>query len=84
MSQIKKTNMFTAYLGNFVDFLEFGLFSALLPFISNEIFRDAPSNFKANLSYFILYVGFLGRPVGAYFLGKMGDKTGGNCNNKMA
>ncbi len=76
MSVIKNKSMFTAYLGNFVDFLEFGLFSALLPFISNEIFKGIDPSLKSNLSYFILYVGFLGRPIGGYFFGSIGDKIG--------
>jgi len=76
MTVTKNNNMFTAYLGNFVDFLEFGLFSALLPFISNEIFKGIDPSLKSNLSYLILYVGFLGRPIGGYFFGKIGDKIG--------
>ena len=64
------------YVGNFIEFLEFGLFSALLPFISHDFFSSLLPDKRALLSYFILYVGFLGRPIGGYFLGKIGDKKG--------
>jgi len=64
------------YVGNFIEFLEFGLFSALLPFISHDFFSSMAPDKRALLNYFILYVGFLGRPIGGYFLGKIGDKKG--------
>ena len=72
----KKRKALIAYIGNFVEFFEFGLFSALLPFISNELFSTLDTSLKTKLSYFILYVGFIGRPIGGYFFGKIGDRLG--------
>jgi MHS family proline/betaine transporter-like MFS transporter len=74
--QAKKRKTVIAYIGNFVEFFEFGLFSALLPFISNELFATLETTLKTKLSYFILYVGFIGRPIGGYFFGKIGDRFG--------
>jgi len=64
------------YIGNFIDFLEFGLFTALLPFISKDLLGHYQPNVKADLCYLAAFAGFLGRPVGAFILGKLGDIYG--------
>ena len=43
------------YIGNFIEFLEFGLFSALLPFISHDFFSSLAPGKRAIVSYLILY-----------------------------
>lgn len=62
------------YLGNFLDFLEFCLFVAFLPLISQQFFENHDPNTRVLISYALLAVGFLGRPIGAYALGKIGDR----------
>ncbi len=64
------------YIGNFIDFLEFGLFTALLPFLSKDLLSQYDPHFRAELGYLAVYIGFMGRPIGAFFLGKLGDLHG--------
>lgn len=64
------------YIGNFIDFLEFGLFTALLPFLSKDLLGQYDPHFRAELGYLAVYIGFMGRPIGAFFLGKLGDLYG--------
>lgn len=66
--------MKSVYVGNFLDFLEFSLFAALLPIISLSLFENYDPNTRVLVGYALLFVGFTGRPIGAYFLGKIGDK----------
>ena len=66
-------SMKNVYAGNFIDFLEFSLFSALLPFIVRDVMGESDPDSKIIFGYLILYLGFLTRPLGAYFLGKIGD-----------
>ena len=68
--------MTITYIGNFIDFLEFGLFTALLPFISKDLLTHYDPHIRAELCYLAVFAGFLGRPVGAFFLGKFGDVYG--------
>ncbi|RZI45931.1 MFS transporter [Candidatus Finniella inopinata] len=68
--------MAITYIGNFIDFLEFGLFTALLPFISKDLLGLYDPQVRAEFCYLAVFAGFLGRPVGAYFLGKFGDLYG--------
>jgi MHS family proline/betaine transporter-like MFS transporter len=67
------------YVGNFIDFLEFGLFTALLPFLSQDLLSHYDPHLRAELCYLAVFAGFLGRPVGAFFLGKLGDVYGSQC-----
>lgn len=67
------------YVGNFIDFLEFGLFTALLPFISQDLLSGYDPHLRVELCYLAVFAGFLGRPVGAFFLGKLGDIYGSQC-----
>lgn len=76
MQSKNKHDTTVAYLGNFIEFLEFGLFAAFLPFISQDLFGAFDPSLKAIIAYAILYSGFLGRPIGGYLFGKVGDKIG--------
>ena len=68
--------MTITYIGNFIDFLEFGLFTALLPFISKDLLGCYDPHIRAEFCYLAVFAGFLGRPVGAFVLGKFGDIYG--------
>lgn len=62
------------YFGTFLEFFEFMLFVSLFPVLS-QTFQDHFSNEQqATLSYFLFWVGFIARPLGAYILGPIGDQ----------
>lgn len=63
-------------IGNLLDFLEFSLFSSLLPLISKDILNIGNSSETATLAYLLFYFGFLGRPLGAILFGYIGDMFG--------
>lgn len=62
--------------GNLLDFLEFSLFSSLLPLITNDLIYNHNSSEKASLAYLLFFIGFLGRPLGAMIFGYLGDIFG--------
>lgn len=63
-------------MGNFLDFLEFSLFSSLLPLITKDLIGNHNSSQKATLAYLLFYIGFMGRPLGALIFGYFGDALG--------
>lgn len=63
-------------LGNFIDFLEFSIFSSLLPLIANDLVHGQTQHDKVSLAYLLFCIGFLGRPLGAFILGYLGDRLG--------
>lgn len=73
---MKQSQLAIVNVGNFVDFLEFSLFSSLMPLISRDVLGGTGSLESATLAYFLFFVGFMGRPVGAAALGHLGDKIG--------
>lgn len=62
--------------GNFLDFLEFSLFSSLLPLISRDLIEGNNATEKTSLAYLLFYIGFLGRPLGSLIFGFLGDYLG--------
>ena len=64
------------YIGNFIDFLEFGLFTALLPYLSQDLLGHYSPALRAEFCYLGGFAGFIGCPVGAFCLGKFGDIYG--------
>lgn len=73
---MSKNNLKMVYLGNFLDFLEFSLFSSLMPLMSKEILGNNGSIQTASLLYLLFFIGFVGRPFGAILFGYIGDKYG--------
>lgn len=73
---MKKNKLGIVYLGNFIDFLEFSIFSSLMPLIAKDILGGNESSQIPSLLYFLFFIGFLGRPFGAAVFGFLGDKIG--------
>ncbi|CAO5682628.1 MAG: Fosfomycin resistance protein AbaF [Holosporales bacterium] len=61
------------YFGTFLEFFEFVLFATLFPVFSNVFKNHFNVDQQATLQFFLLWVGFLSRPLGALFLAPMGD-----------
>lgn len=64
-----------AGLGNFVEFFDFALYGALTPIMAEEFFPRSGS-YSQTFALAILFVGFLARPLGAWFFGEIADYYG--------
>lgn len=65
-----------AALGNIVDHYDTALFSLLAPFIAPLFFANQTPIVALILTYAMLCLGILTRPIGALFFGKIGDTYG--------
>lgn len=62
------------YFGTFLEFFEFMLFVALFPVLSEIFSPYFSTEHLATLSYFLFWIGFVARPLGAFVLSPIGDK----------
>lgn len=73
---LKNKELITAYLGNTLEWFDFGLFIFMAPIIGTQFF---PQNLVMNSTFNALIVftlGFLCRPLGGIFFGYFGDTRG--------
>ena len=77
MLPTKNLNMiFATLLGNIFEFYDFIIFGFMLKYIQNIFLPDYLTTSKYILSFLLFSIGYLGRPIGAYLLGKLGDRQG--------
>lgn len=63
-------------IGNGLEWYDFAIFGYFVPLFSAQFFPTT-SEYTAIINAFAVFaVGFLSRPLGAYVLGKLGDKQG--------
>lgn len=74
--QIKKQKKWRVLSGNFLEFYEFTLFSALIPIIAPLLFASKELIQSYTSGYLFLLIAFLARPIGAVFFGYIGDQYG--------
>lgn len=63
-------------LGNFLEWYDFGLFSAFAPLLAKLFFPETDHRTALLQVFLIFAVGFLCRPIGALLFGHFGDKVG--------
>jgi MHS family proline/betaine transporter-like MFS transporter len=74
MTKAKKIT--TAVLGSFTEWYDFALIGALSKYINSNFFDESePLNSLFNI-FIIFAIGFLARPLGAFFFGYFGDQYG--------
>nr|MBP9752337.1 MFS transporter [Pseudomonadota bacterium] len=61
------------YFGTFLEFFEFVLFATLFPIFANIFKDDFTSSQQATLQFFLFWIGFVSRPLGAILLAPIGD-----------
>lgn len=71
-----KKNRFVGVIGNFLEHYDNALFGLLAPFISPFFFGDKDPLSALILTYGMLPLGFLTKPLGALFFGWIGDFYG--------
>ncbi len=65
------------WLGTTMEYVDFALYGLAAGLVFSDVFFPGQSKIIALLSSFVTYaVGFLARPVGAFVLGRIGDKIG--------
>jgi MHS family proline/betaine transporter-like MFS transporter len=63
-------------IGNGLEWYDFALFGYFAPIISSQFFPSSSAYTALIKTFAVFAVGFLSRPFGAYFFGKMGDQYG--------
>lgn len=66
----------SACLGNFFEHYETALFGFLAPFLASQIFPEQDPIMALTLTYAIIPLGMLARPLGALLFGYIGDVYG--------
>ena len=67
----------SGWLGTALEFMDFQLYSLAAALVFNEIFFPTASPAVAIVASMTTYgVGYLSRPLGAWFFGRLGDKIG--------
>lgn len=69
-------NRFLGIIGNFLEHYDLALFGLLAPFIAPLFFVETDSHLALLLTYAMLPLGFLTKPLGALFFGWIGDRYG--------
>lgn len=65
------------WLGTTMEYVDFALYGMAAGLVFSDVFFPEQTKIIALLSAFITYaVGFLARPVGAFVLGRLGDRVG--------
>lgn len=76
LSSDLKKYIFSIVVGNALEWYDFAIFGYFAPIFSKQFFPSS-SVYTSLISTFAVFaVGFLSRPLGAYFFGKLGDQLG--------
>src|SRR5204862_5975364 len=76
MSSISHSRFWSAWLGNFFEHYDTALFGFLSPFLAPLIFPDKEPIVALILTYAIIPLGMLARPIGSLVFGYIGDVYG--------
>lgn len=69
-------SIISSSLGNLLEWYDFGLFAVFSPLFSRLFFPTEDPHVALIMTFTVLAIGFLCRPIGALIFGYMGDKTG--------
>jgi MHS family proline/betaine transporter-like MFS transporter len=69
-------SIFSSCIGNLLEWYDFGLFAIFSPLFSRLFFPNDDPHISLILTFSVLAIGFLCRPVGALIFGFMGDRKG--------
>ncbi len=69
-------NFTAASIGNLFEHYDKALFAFLAPFIAPLFFQNVSPIYALILTYAIMPLGLISRPIGAFIFGRIGDKKG--------
>jgi len=73
---IKKRHIVAVVTGNALEFYDFVTYSFFAVYIGRAFFPESLTRFSLLASLATFGVGFIMRPIGAYVIGRMGDRIG--------
>jgi MHS family proline/betaine transporter-like MFS transporter len=73
---MKLKSIVSASIGNLLEWYDFGLFAIYSPLFSRLFFPNENTHAALLLTFGMLAIGFLARPIGALLFGYLGDKYG--------
>jgi MFS family permease len=73
---IKKRHIVAVVTGNALEFYDFVTYSFFAVYIGRTFFPESLTRFSLLASLATFGVGFIMRPIGAYVIGRMGDRIG--------
>jgi len=76
MKQLSRLQFSSAFLGNVLEHYDTALFGFLSPFIAEQFFPHNDPLTALILTYAIIPIGMLARPLGSFVFGFLGDKHG--------
>lgn len=76
MTGFKRNLVLTGLLSNLLEIYDFSIYGYFAAAIAAEIFPAG--DYWASLvnTYAVFFIGFMARPLGAWFFGRMGDNAG--------
>jgi len=75
-NSVLQKQLMAGFVGNFMEFYDFSLYSGLAEILADQFFPNTIGKDALVLSYAIFGAAFLMRPIGAIFLGNIGDRYG--------
>lgn len=72
----KRTIIFAVTIGNLLEWYEIYLYVYWAPIISKLFFDSGSSSLDLAHTYLVFAMGFLSRPIGGIFFGRLGDRIG--------
>lgn len=72
----RRKRLFAAGIGNFMEWFDFAIYGYFAAILGATFFPSGNATAELLSSFAVFAVGFISRPVGALFLGPIGDKFG--------
>ena len=79
----RSSYFFAATIGNLFEHYDKYLFAFLAPFLAPLFFQSMSPLLSLILTFGIMPVGLLSRPIGALVFGKIGDRQGARCGEMI-
>ena len=70
----KKTYKVGLVLGNLLEYYDHSLYGYLAPTLASHFFPSQDPVISVIIAYLLIPIGFISRPLGGYWIGKIGDK----------
>jgi MFS family permease len=73
---LAKRHVLAAVIGNALEFYDFTIYATFAISIGHAFFPDVSRFWNLMFSLLVFFAGFITRPLGGYFIGSFGDRSG--------